>query len=364
MNPAITKTNLYPQGPHIINALLSPQIYRSQISRVVVLTRKTDSESVLALKAKGAEVVPSEPNPEHFGGVDVFINVAAVRTPEGAKQMDDYTKAAIDAGIKVFFPSDFGVLAFLSFTRVLVDSLTVACSDHWKYPEDDWIPVYNMKRARADFAEKYGKGKVKVVRVSNGAFLGWGDLNFGVSRDYQTLGTNHSRLGRHSQKAAGFDHLGGKYEIIGDPSKLITFTHLRDVGLSTARLAILSVNQPGSVPSVVRISGDAKSSNEIASLVSGKTGKPIEITTVDPESIGKPSAPQEFVKVIRRVILLMQRPATDRHVLHRLWSGLGRANNSEENSNELVNPGEQYWKWMRVKDWMDERAGNYPMGSA
>lgn len=49
---------------------------------------------------------------------------------------------------------------------------------------------------------------------------------------------------------------------------------------------------------------------------------------------------------------------------NRLWFGRGRADNSEDNHNELVNPGEKSWKWTTVEGFMDEREGNYPFGSA
>lgn len=95
-------------GHYVAETLLSPRFYPQQVSRVVILTRNPESDMAQALKAKGAEPIAAEPKAESFKGVEVFINTASSHNPEEWKTFDEYTKAAVDAGVKVFFPSDVG----------------------------------------------------------------------------------------------------------------------------------------------------------------------------------------------------------------------------------------------------------------
>lgn len=53
--------------------------------------------------------------------------------------------------------------------------------DHYEYPIDSWLSI--QKEAQVKFAEEYGKGKVKIVKLITGAFLNFGDLNFAVSTE-------------------------------------------------------------------------------------------------------------------------------------------------------------------------------------
>lgn len=96
-------------GGYLSRALLSPQFYPSQIGKVVGYTRNPSSEQAQALKATGVEVRASSADPEAYKGLDVFINAASIRSPEDWAVMDSHVKAAIDGGIKVFFPSEFGM---------------------------------------------------------------------------------------------------------------------------------------------------------------------------------------------------------------------------------------------------------------
>lgn len=96
----------------------------------------------------------------------------------------------------------------------------------------------------------------------------------------------------------GYDHYGGKYEILGDANVPITFTHLDDIGRSVARLAILAVNEPNTVPEVVRVAGTSANAYKIADLVGAKIGKKIEVTSVDPATFPTPG-PRDFVLMLR-----------------------------------------------------------------
>ena len=86
--------------------------------------------------------------------------------------------------------------------------------------------------------------------------------------------------------------------MVGDAGALITFTHLKDLAHSIIRLSVLAVDDPTSVGSVVRISGDAISPKEIAKLVGDAIGKRIEITTISLDDFGEPDS-TSYVSAIR-----------------------------------------------------------------
>lgn len=85
---------------------MSPEYFPGQIKRVIAFTRNPTSEVSLELTAAGAELVVPSPTAATFKDVDVFINSS---NPAKDSTQDDYAKAAIDAGVKVYFPSEFGL---------------------------------------------------------------------------------------------------------------------------------------------------------------------------------------------------------------------------------------------------------------
>lgn len=85
---------------------------------MVVFTRNAASPAALDLAAQGAEVVKvtfdggdpvdAATLKRALVGVDVVVN-AIVSTPVAAPGMKVLVKAAVDAGVRVYFPSEFGV---------------------------------------------------------------------------------------------------------------------------------------------------------------------------------------------------------------------------------------------------------------
>ncbi len=85
---------------------------------MVIFTRNPVSPAALELEKQGAEVVKvtfDNEDPEDadalkraLEGVDVVVN-AIVSTPVAAPGMKVLVKAAVNAGVKVYFPSEFGV---------------------------------------------------------------------------------------------------------------------------------------------------------------------------------------------------------------------------------------------------------------
>lgn len=95
----------FPTGPNVVRAFLDPSVHPSQVHRVVIFTRTATSATAQDLKARGAEVIEGAPTVEGFNGIDVFVNVLSDRVPPDAR--DTYIRAAIEAGVKVYFPNDF-----------------------------------------------------------------------------------------------------------------------------------------------------------------------------------------------------------------------------------------------------------------
>lgn len=100
-------------GPNVVRAFLEPSVHPSQVNRVVVFTRTATSAAAQGLKDLGAEVIEGAPTVEGFKGIDVFVSVLNDRVPTDAR--DAYTQAAIEAGVKVYFPNDFVAYVFSMF---------------------------------------------------------------------------------------------------------------------------------------------------------------------------------------------------------------------------------------------------------
>ena len=47
------------------------------------------------------------------------------------------------------------------------------------------------------------------------------------------------------------------------------------------------------------------------------------------------------------------------HSCFRLRFATGEADFSQRNDNEVVNPGQKYWKWKTVEDYAKERKGSF-----
>lgn len=96
-------------GTHVAQAFLSPAIYPSNVSRVLILTRNLTSEKAKALKHAGATLVEigSQVTPETLKGVDVLVNCLGHGVP--AQERESLFKAALESGVKVYFPTEYGV---------------------------------------------------------------------------------------------------------------------------------------------------------------------------------------------------------------------------------------------------------------
>ena len=84
---------------------------------MIVLTRNANSPAALELAVQGAEIIKvtfDDGDPEDVAtlkhalvGIDVVVNAIA-SSPVAASGMKVLVKAAVEAGVRVYFPSEFG----------------------------------------------------------------------------------------------------------------------------------------------------------------------------------------------------------------------------------------------------------------
>ena len=91
----------------MVRAFLSPKYFPSQIKRVIAFTRDPNSKNSQELKALGAELSTGGISAAALKGVDVAIN--HMPTTVSPEDVDAFASAAAEAGVKVFFPTEFGL---------------------------------------------------------------------------------------------------------------------------------------------------------------------------------------------------------------------------------------------------------------
>ncbi|KAG8859710.1 hypothetical protein FRB96_004284 [Tulasnella sp. 330] len=242
-------------GPSIVKAFLN--LRPEAISRVIVLTRNPKSENAKALEMLGAEMVQ--------------INGPSMQE-------------AAASGVKVYFPSEYGV-------------------DHRYGPQNHvW---FNEKERHSSAARNEAPGQLKVIKLYIGMFT---EIIF--------------------SPFFGLDNKSGVYTSLGlgTSDKKVAITSTADIGAAIARLSTLAVADPQSVPDDVRISGDNKSWNELADIVGRATGKTIKVVEEPVEGAD-------------------DKDGEDLPALARLNFARGAVDFSKDNDNELVNPGQKYWTW-------------------
>jgi len=282
-------------GKPIVRALLSPQYYPKEVGRVIFFTRDPNSPASQELKALGGEPVQGSISADLLKGVDVLVNsLAGHSSPD---LLNEYAKAAVDAGVKVYFPTEFGF-----------DHRNTAIKHD----------VFNTKQVHEDYARQIGGDKLKVVVVYTALFL---DSTWAFG------------------PYLGFDWKNRVFTAVGSPKTKVTFVHTKDIASSVARLSILAVQNPSSVPDRLRISGDAVSTEEFAEIFTKESGDKVEVKVVDAAEFNANLKPENFAAYLQALV------------------GEG-ADYSKGNSDELVNPGESLWKWTKLSEFVKETKGS------
>ncbi|KAG9017069.1 hypothetical protein FRB90_001894 [Tulasnella sp. 427] len=285
-------------GRRVVRKFLSPEYNPSQVAEVKFFTRNVNSAASQEVIALGVKAVDTGINVESLRGVDVLVSVLG-----GSTKLEDrnaYAKAAADAGVKVYIPTEFGI-------------------DHRKMPFPH--PIWDLKQAHDKYARSLSPGKLKVVSLYVGLFL---DDTFSLG---PTL---------------GLDTLGGVYTGVLSPDTPVSFLSRDDIASSVARIAVLAAADPTSVPDYAPISGSSVSYRELAQLVSQARGQDITVATLGEEEAQKAIKAGDFWVALRYTV------------------GYGLADLSKDNVNETINPKQSLWKWKSVKEYVDETKGVAP----
>ncbi|KIO27366.1 hypothetical protein M407DRAFT_191683 [Tulasnella calospora MUT 4182] len=288
-------------GKLISKTLLSPVYRPGQINRVVVLSRDDSSSVAQELKALGAEIHTGPVQADTLKGIDVVINAWGFMVPGDIKNA--LVRAAVDAGVKVYFPSEFGV-----------DPRTL----------DVEAKIFASKVEQTDYAREVGKGALKVVEIYNGGFLG--------------------QIAQYAP-AVGIDIPNKTVTSVGQGSATarVTFTSERDIAYSTVRFAILAAQDPSSVADKVCISGTNASWSHLAELLSKEVGTKFEVKELDDAPLRKKIEEGDFIAALRYAY------------------GKGHVDlTTGQTSNELVNPGQELWKWETVEEYVKKTNGLSP----
>lgn len=282
-------------GQYTLNALTSAPFAGSYQLPIKAFTRDpskyTDSDGIKYYKSNLDEDYKGFV--ESLKGVDVFVDLTGVHV-DSVPIID----AAHEAGVKMFITSEFS-------------------ADH-RYHR--WNKIMQEPIRTAEYAES--KPNWKTVRIFNGGFAeyflahpsGW-----------------------------GIDAEGLKYNRIEGGDQYVSVTYLEDVGKVVASVARLD---PAKVPNVVKIYGDLLSLDELAKLVEKQKGIKLEVETkpwqqakkeadeADARNDGKLSLTDssflDFLAIVQALFTIPE---------HREYVDF-----SNDNHNELVNPGLFEWK--------------------
>ncbi|KAG8946363.1 hypothetical protein FRC04_011909 [Tulasnella sp. 424] len=285
-------------GRRVARRFLSSQYYPSQVAEVKFFTRNASSAASQELIGLGVKAIDSGISAENFKGVDVFVSVLGEATSLGDRNA--YVKAAAEAGVKVYIPTEFGI-------------------DHRKMPFEH--PIWELKLAHDTYARSVSDGKLKVVSIFVGLFL---DDTFPVG------------------PALGLDTLGGVYTSVLSPDTRVSFLSRDDIASSVARISVLATANPASVPDYARINGSSISYRDLARLVGQVRGEEIKLETMGEEEAKAAIKSGNFWVALRYTM------------------GYGLTDFSTDNANEVINPGESQWKWKTVQEYVEETKGVAP----
>ncbi|KAG8947981.1 hypothetical protein FRC04_010178 [Tulasnella sp. 424] len=283
-------------GLAITRAFLSPTFNPSHVKRVIVLTREPSSSTAVELQAQGAEIYGGEISPKALEGVNAVVNALGFAVPKEIN--DKLAEAAAAAGVRVYVPAEFGMDP---------------------KPLGLYGKPYAVKNAMSSYARELNGGSMKVISIYTAAFL---EFVFMMA------------------SLIGLDIQNGVFNLFGDPEKKFSYGSLRDIGLSVARMVVLANQDPASIPDHVRLSGGAISWVDLAELIGKERGENITINIGD-------------INVIKERI----EKENDIFSASRYSFAVGAADYSDDNVNELVNPGASLWKWDTIEEYVRRTKG-------
>lgn len=298
-------------GNDVAHAFLNH--YRSHFSKVISVVRDPTSVASRKLADAGAELRQVDQTDavlsfaRAFAGADVVVNAVSNASLEYHDALFD---GALQSGVKVYFPSEFGV--------------DYHAADFPGYEE----PLWNAKAQHVSRARELSQGKLKIIELDIGMFI-----EFILSPWF------------------AFDADNLTFTFAGSPDSKLAVTAKSDIARSLAQLTLLALVS-SSVPDVVRIAGQNLSYREIGQAVE----RVREEYELKPKNVTLKAIDLEAYKIATREEQV-RTGVSDLHRHIKIVVGEGKADFSHSNHNELVNPGEKWWKWKRVEDHVRELGG-------
>lgn len=298
-------------GTDISEAFLNH--YRPHFPQVIAVVRDPTSANARKLADAGAELRQIDTTDivlsfaRAFTGVDVVVSAVSMAPVEYHDALFD---GALKAGVKVYFPSEFGMNYHLIEFR--------------EYKE----PIWDAKAQHVAHARELAQGKMKIIVLATGLFTEY-VLTLWFEFDAATL----------------------TFAFAGSPDSKLAVTAKVDIARSVAQLTLLALSPDSAVPDVVYVAGQNVSYREIGQAIEGVSEefglerKKVTLNAADLESY-KIAAREEEVRSGKPNILKHIKIALGEHKMDFSY-----------NNNELVNPGETLWKWKRVEDHVRELGG-------
>ncbi|ANB11313.1 hypothetical protein AWJ20_4117 [Sugiyamaella lignohabitans] len=280
-------------GKPVLEALLEPAFRDNFKLPIRAVSRKaagTSSEDVEYYEA--SDIASYE---KALKGVDVVIDLRGT----AALESNDLAIAAKNAGAKVYIPSEFG----LDYSQA-----------------GPLKPVFQKKADIVNFAEAQG---LKVIQFKVGYFID------------STLQPNWDLLA-----FADLSHDTADY--VGDGSQNLSFNSTKNIGQSVAATISLPYEM---IPDVVKIAGDNVTPAKFVELYEKHTGKKVTVNSTTKEQIIQQAQDALSGKLDNGV------PAFFYALRGASVAGDG-ANFKNNNDNELINPGEKYFKWEKIEDYI------------
>lgn len=289
-------------GSKIVKQLLASSSL-PRFRELIVLAR-AESDKTREFQSQGASVrIYSEDNlPKALDGVDVLINTVG---PSGHHFKEAMLRALPQTSVKLYFPSEFGV-------------------DHYvhDFPHEEWDAKKKHYRLAQELIPR-----IRISRVYAGLFL---EDSIGP---WFGFNTKHSR-----------------YEAIGSPDQVTSYTSMDDVGRA---LGVLSTLDPGKVPEQVHLAGDSKSMAQIAQIMDEACGKKngIEVTSVP-------------LAEYKADVFANPRPTPEKYLRFLMAEGLiDHTEKGLGNDNALVEGAGGFGGWKTLQDLARETGGK-PWGDA
>ncbi|KAG8968556.1 hypothetical protein FRC03_006956 [Tulasnella sp. 419] len=145
--------------------------------------------------------------------------------------------------------------------------------------------------------------------------------------------------------AFGFDIPNSTVTVVGTADSRFSFTAKADIGYSVAGVIALWAENPSAVPHTLHVASDTMTYGEVRDLLSKTYGREFKLVTEDADEYRKKALaeiPKPGEDILGNLLLYLR-------LLHA--NGVG---DHSVNHNELINPGEKYWKWKKNAEYIEE----------